>query len=118
MPTTRIEYTDNLKIEHKLKPFFEMLHPELVKMIKTDLATCRSLATAYSQYLVGDGSSHNAFLQLTIHILPGRSEALRQELGVFLLEKVKAHFHEALSSLNTQVRVYVQETDLLHYHGL
>lgn len=118
MPTLRFEYTDNLKLKDKLQPFFKLIHDELVSLIKTDLGTCRSLVTAYSDYRVGDGSSENAFIQVTIHILPGRSEELRKKLGAVLFEKINTYFQEEITQLKTQVRVYVQETDLAHYHGL
>ena len=118
MPTLRLEYTDNLKIQNKLQLFFKIIHAELVNLIKTDLDTCRSLVTAYSDYCVGNGSPENAFIQITIHILPGRSEELRKKLGAALFEKLNTYFHEEIARLKTQVRVYVQETDLAHYHGL
>ena len=46
MPTIHFEYTNNLNISKKVKPFLLSVHHLLVEMIKTDLPTCRSLITS------------------------------------------------------------------------
>ncbi len=118
MPTIHFEYTTNLKIVEKIKPFLLEVHHLLVEMIKTDLPTCRSLVAPYSDYVVGNGNDNNAFIQLTIKILPGRSEELKKQTGKALFDKIKKIFANEINRLNTEVRVYLQETDIEHYHGL
>jgi 5-carboxymethyl-2-hydroxymuconate isomerase len=118
MPTIHFEYTNNLKISEKIKPFLLEVHHLFVEMIKTDLPTCRSLVTPYADYVVGNGDSNNAFIQLTIKILPGRSDELKKQTGKALFDKIKATFSDEINRLNTEVRVYLQETDVEHYHGL
>ncbi len=118
MPTINFEYTDNLKITNELKSFLQEVHYLLVDTIKTDLPTCRSLISPYTDYVVGDGNAKNAFIQLTIKMLPGRSEDLKHSLGNTLLEKIQTTFAPEINRLNTQIRVYLQDTDIDHYYGL
>lgn len=118
MPTIHLEYTDNLKITNELKPFLQAVHYLLVEMIKTDLPTCRSLIKPYSDYVVGSGANENAFIQMTIKMLPGRSDELKHSLGNTLLEKIQSTFTSEINRLNTEIRVYIEDTDINHYYGL
>jgi len=118
MPTIHFEYTDNLKIADGLKPFLKEVHHLLVETIKTDLPTCRSLIARFDDYVVGDGNPDNAFIQLTIKMLPGRSNDIKHKLGNILLGKIQKTFEEEINRLTTQVRVYLQDTDIEHYYGL
>ncbi len=118
MPTIHFEYTDNLKISNELKPFLQDVHYLLVDMIKTDLPTCRSLIKPYSDYVVGNGDYQNAFIQMTIKMLPGRDDELKHSLGNALLEKIHSTFTSEINRLNTEIRVYIQDTNINHYYGL
>ena len=118
MPTIHFEYTDNLKIADWLKLFLQEVHSLLVQTIKTDLATCRSLIVCHNDYVVGDGNSNNAFIQLTIKMLPGRDDDIKHKLGNLIFEKIQKTFEKEISGLTTQVRVYLQDTDIAHYYGL
>ena len=118
MPTLHFRFTDNLKINDDIKPFLQEAHHLLVDTIKTDLPTCRSLISAYTDYVVGDGSAENAFIQLTIKMLPGRDDNLKHSLGNMLLEKIQITFASEINRLKTQIRVYLQETDIKYYYGL
>lgn len=118
MPTIHFEYTDNLKIADGLKPFLNEVHNLLVQIIKTDLPTCRSLIACFDDYVVGDGNPDNAFIQLTIKMLPGRSSDVKRKLGNMLFERIQTTFEKEITRLKTQVRVYLQDTDIEHYYGL
>ena len=118
MPTIYFEYTENLNISDKLSSFLVEVHHILVDIIKTDLPTCRSLITSYSDYVVGDGDPKNSFLQLTVKMLPGRTESVKQKLGNILFEKMQKTFEPEIDKLTTQIRVYLQETDINYYYGL
>ena len=118
MPVTLLEYTDNLAIGEKIKSFLLRAHESLVAIIKTDLTTCRSTITKHQDYVVGDGDAKNAFIQLSVRILPGRSEATKQELGNHLLKAIHGTFGDEITRLKTQVRVCLTEVDLNHYYGI
>lgn len=118
MPVVLFEYTDNLSISNKIKPFLLQAHKLLVAIIKTDLATCRSTITKHQDYVVGDGGAENAFIQLSVRMLPGRSETTKHELGKHLSEIIHETFGDEIKHLKTQVRVCLTEVDLNHYYGI
>lgn len=118
MPILNFEYTDNLKIDNKIKSFLLETHDILVREIKTDLRTCRSSISKISDYVIGDGNSNNAYIILRIKMLPGRSDEIKNRTGKILLEKIHHEFSHEIKKHNTQVRVYLTETDKKHYYGL
>ncbi len=118
MPILNFEYTDNLKIDEKTKLFLLEAHHILVQEIKTDLKTCRSSINKCMHYVIGDGKPNHAFIILRIQMLPGRSDEVKNRTGKILLEKIHHDFSEAIRKYNTQVRVYITETDKKYYYGL
>ena len=118
MPSIHFEYTNNLRISGKIKSLLKEIHHILVDVVKTDLQTCRSLITPYSDYVVGNGDDSNAFMQLSIKMLPGRSDEIKNKLGKILFSKLQHTFHDELENLNTEIRVYLQDVDIKHYYGL
>ncbi len=118
MPIINFEYTNNLKIDSKIKLFLLETHDILVQEIKTDLRTCRSSITKIYDYIIGDGDSNNAYIILRIQMLPGRTDDIKNHVGKILLEKIHNDFSEEIKKHDTQVRVYLTETDIKHYYGL
>lgn len=118
MPIIHFEYTDNLKIDSKIKSFVSDTHKILVQEIKTDLHTCRSSITKISDYVIGDGSSNNAYIILRIQMLPGRTDDIKNHTGKILLEKIHHDFSDEIKKHDTQVRVYLTEIEKKYYYGL
>lgn len=118
MPIINFEYTDNLKIDEKIKPFLLEMHDILVKEIKTDLRTCRSSISKILDYVIGDGDPKNAYIILRIKMLPGRTDEIKSKTGKIILEKIYRDFANEIKKQDTQVRVYLTETDKQHYYGL
>lgn len=118
MPILNFEYTDNLKIDSKIKSFVLEVHDILVQEIKTDLRTCRSAIAKISDYIIGDGNHNNAYIILRIQMLPGRTDEIKNKIGKILIEKIHHNFSDEIKNHDTQVRVYLTETDKQHYYGL
>lgn len=118
MPILNFEYTNNLKIDAKIKSFLLETHNILVREIKTDLQTCRSSISKISDYVIGDGNLNNACIILRIQMLPGRTDEIKNQVGKILLEKIYHDFSDEIKSHDTQVRVYLTDTDKKHYYGL
>ena len=118
MPTLHFEYTDNLKIADRVRPFLLEVHHLLVEIIKTDLGTCRSLVVPSTDFVIGSGNESAAFIQLTIKMLPGRSDEVKKKLGSALYKKIRQDFAPQVDQIKTQIRVYLQDTDIDHYYGL
>lgn len=118
MPIINFEYTDNLKIDSRIKSFLLETHDILAQEIKTDLRTCRSCISKISDYVIGDGDSGNAYIILRIQMLPGRTDDIKNHTGKILLEKIHVDFSDEIKAHDTQVRVYLTEIDKRYYYGL
>lgn len=118
MPIIDFEYTSNLKIDEKIKSFLIQTHDILVDEIKTDLRTCRSSISKIHDYVIGDGDAKNAYIILRIKMLPGRTDEIKNKTGKIVLEKIYHDFSDEIKKHDTQVRVYLTETDKQHYYGL
>lgn len=118
MPVVHLEYTNNLTIDAQVKPFLKEVHASLVEIIKTDLLTCRSTITCHQDYLIGDGDLHNAFIQLSVRMLPGRTKETKDRLGHHLLLRIKQVFEKEIVKYETQIRVYLTEVEKDYYYGL
>ncbi len=118
MPVIHFEYTNNLTIENKVNSFLREIHSTLVEIIKTDLLTCRSTITCHQNYLIGDGDPRNAFIQLSVRMLPGRSKETKDKLGHQLLTMIKHVFAKEIVKCETQIRVHLTEIERDYYYGL
>lgn len=118
MPIITIEYSSNLSIDKKIRPFLLETHQILVDEIKTDLRTCRSNIIKCENYVIGDGDPRNAFIVLSVRMLPGRTDEIKNRTGKILLQKIHKDFTDEIKKYDTQVRVYLTETDKSHYYGL
>lgn len=118
MPILNFEYSSNLNLDQKIKTFLLETHLILVDVIKTDLLTCRSSIDKRENYVIGDDNKKSAFIVLRIQMLPGRSDEQKDHLGNLLVKKIKDDFHEIIRKYDTQVRVYLTDTDMRYYYGL
>lgn len=118
MPVVNFEYTKNLAIDHQVNAFIQDMHHTLVDIIKTDLLTCRSTITRHQHYLIGDGDADNAFIQLSIRMLPGRTKETKDKLGAGLLAMINQVFAQEIAKHETQIRVYLTEVEKDYYYGL
>ena len=118
MPVVNFEYTSNLVINDHVRNFIKDTHHTLVEIIKTDLLTCRSTITCHQHYLIADGDARNAFIQLSIRMLPGRSKETKDKLGARLLAMINQVFAEEIAKHETQIRVYLTEVEKEYYYGL
>ena len=118
MPILNLEFTDNLKIDNKIRSFLLETHHILVQEIKTDLRTCKSSISKMVDYVIGDGNPDNAYIMLNIQMLPGRSDEIKNHTGKILLEKIHRDFSDEIKKHDTQVRVYLSEKNKKYYYGL
>jgi 5-carboxymethyl-2-hydroxymuconate isomerase len=118
MPIITFEYSSNLTIDKKIRTFLLETHQILVDEIKTDLRTCRSTILKCENYVIADDDPKNAFIVLSIRMLPGRTEETKNRLGEIVLQKIHRDFSETIAKFDTQIRVALTETDKNHYYGL
>lgn len=95
MPHLILEVSDNIIHEIDYKKLFNQLHHLLSERLPTQLSSCKSRMTSYQNYYIAEGDKTNAFIHLTIKILPGRDEETLSQLGqeVFqvLLDYINTH---------------------------
>jgi hypothetical protein len=51
-------------------------------------------------------------------MLPGRSDEIKNRAGQIILAEIQRNFHDEIAKYDTQVRVYLTETDSKYYYGL
>jgi 5-carboxymethyl-2-hydroxymuconate isomerase len=115
MPMTRLEFSGNVRQGWDPKAMLLTMHHEMVSLIKTDLCTCKSAIICHDEFVIGDSGEKNAFVFLTIDILPGRDQALKERLGKALLAQLKQTLLPLDAGMDIQYRVYVRETDSTLY---
>ena len=74
MPQLILEYSSNILEKDSFEALFKKCHELLVKVLPTELATCKSRAIECDTYYIGDGSPKNAFVYVIIEVMPGRSQ--------------------------------------------
>jgi 5-carboxymethyl-2-hydroxymuconate isomerase len=70
MPQITLEHSKNLKLNDTSKLLLG-IHQILAENLPTDIESCKSRIITHNNFLVGT-NPENAFLYLSIHILPGR----------------------------------------------
>lgn len=108
MPQILFECSDNL-IEKDLKSFLHQTHLILCEGLPTKMESCKSKVVRYKDYLVGDGQTDNAFINLAIGILPGRSDEIKKAVINTLQPVLNQAFSESKKRLNLQVTLSIYD---------
>lgn len=90
-----LEFSDNLGAEIAPAVLFETLHEALAASGVFPLAGLRSRAYPVSDYRVADGRPGAAFVNLTMKIGPGRSEAVQEEIATMVFDLLNEHLKRA-----------------------
>ena len=114
MPHLFLEYSNNI-IESDFADLFQRCHALLTDQLPTQLESCKSRALSHPIYYIGDGKPNNAFISMTIKIMPGRAPDLLQRIGNELMEIFRNHFSVSLTKLNCQITLEITKVDNLLY---
>lgn len=107
MPHITLECSQNI-LEQDIRSLLLEIHLFLVDKLPTQLEACSSRVIRHSEYTLGDGSSHNAFVHINIRILPGRSEALLIATAKAILEKATLFFNNSSNALQLKISVGIE----------
>jgi 5-carboxymethyl-2-hydroxymuconate isomerase len=117
MPHLILEYSENVIEDMEFSELFKECHELLVERLPTSLKSCKSRAYQCEDYYVGDGHADNAFVHLSIRIMPGRARELLQSVGETLLALLKKYFSESLKKLKLEMSIETIEGHEPYFKG-
>jgi 5-carboxymethyl-2-hydroxymuconate isomerase len=112
MPQLRLEYSANIIEKNNMASLFQECHSILEKMLPADINACKSRAIECSNYYVGNGHPENAFVHLSLAVLPGRKTETLKNTGEMIHGILKSHFSQSFKKLNLQITLEVRELGL------
>ncbi len=115
MPHLILEYSNNLIATDNFNQLFDELHGLLAEELPTQLSSCKSRCFAHPLFFIGDQSEHNAFVHLTIKILPGRTDSKKKKLGEIILNRLSVFFRSGTDKLNISLSVEILDLDTHYY---
>lgn len=115
MPHVILQFSKDVCDQRTAEIFFEKAHEFLVKALSTQLSSCKSRALEHSIARVGDGDPENAFIHLTLKVLPGRGPETLEKVSQGLLTLLTEHLKkEGMTHKKIGLSVEIQE--LSYYH--
>ena len=111
MPHILLEYSDNIDFQADSTALFQNIHQLLTKELPTKLSGCRSRCIAHKVFYIGDGSTQNAFVHLTIQFLRGRSDDKKRLIGSEILRLLSECFNKYKSEFDVQFSVEFLDLD-------
>lgn len=115
MPILNFEYSNNVQFDFDLKMLCQTIFPHIANLIDTKLENCKAKFTVFDHFYIGKGAKENGFLSLKIHILNGRSNTIKTQLGEYLINQLQKTCQTANKQLNLQISVEVLEIDRKFY---
>ncbi|MCX7090425.1 MAG: 5-carboxymethyl-2-hydroxymuconate Delta-isomerase [Legionellales bacterium] len=115
MPHIILEYSKNIDHGLNVNPFFDKLHQILEAELPTQLSSCKSRCVINDIFYVGNGHPNNAYVHLTIKILPGRSDKNKEQLGEITIKLMGDFFQKYNSRLNLQLSVEIIDLPQHYY---
>lgn len=111
MPQLMLEFSSNIKEKNNLQNLLRDCHSILETTLPTTLQSCKSRAVERDCYCVGDGKTENAFVHVTLKVMPGRSQEILQAVGESVINLLREYFRASLKELNLQITVEILELD-------
>ena len=115
MPHLRIEYSANLAAKPDWRALFADLHGLLQQLAGIATANCKSRASCAEHFLIGDGTTAEAFVHLDLQLLEGRSAELLGDIGQAALSCLEQHCQAADDAQPLQLTVHVGELVVARY---
>ncbi len=109
MPHLTLEYSANIIDKPDFKNLFRDCHTALSATLPTDISGCKSRAIAHQDYYLGNGEATNAFIHVTLKIMPGRSREILDKVTQELLAIIERNFEKSIRELNLQITIEVSD---------
>lgn len=115
MPHLFLEYTDNLRDTVEIPSLFLSIHQALVEVGDFRMSDFKSRALLHRNFLIGDGSSDQAFVNLDIRTFPGKSDLMKRAISEAALAALATRFPKTLATCDCDISVQISELDRQSY---
>lgn len=116
MPQIHLEYSFNCRPDKTFETLFKEVHQTLTSVGGIRIDNCKSRATCHQDFYIADGNPRHGFAHLSIRFVEGRTETIKNKIGIECLAHLKWFFKEQLQSLELQLTVEIQDIRLSDYH--
>ena len=97
MPHITVEHTAEISTQ-----MLDALHQSLAAQDTIALAAIKTRSIPVQNAIIGDGT-HTEFVHITVSLLTGRTEELRQKIGADLQAVALAHINPATTALSIEI---------------
>ncbi len=109
MPVIHLEYTDNLAPYVDIQTFIKEAHTDIAEQTKAALYNCKTRVTEHKDYVVGDGAPGSAFVLMTVNLIKGRTQEVKDALGAHLLTKLQSAFSAVPKEIYLQFGCHIAD---------
>ena len=115
MPQLTLEFSSNVIEKNNLNKLFQECHFLLEKLLPTNIDSCKSRAIEYLHYHIGNGEPNNAFVHITLKVMPGRSVDTLKIVGDDMMAILENYFSSSLKKLNLQMTLEIMELQQTYF---
>ena len=115
MPQLILEFSSNIVEKINMTNLFQECHSILEKMLPTDIDSCKSRLTECHNYYIGNGEPNNAFVHISLKIMPGRSFDTLKNVGDNMMAVLKRYFANSLKKLKLQITLEIMELEKTYF---
>lgn len=106
MPHIIVEYTETLSTSEDIPALLTALHNDLAARDTIDIHGIKTRATPIKFVVVGDAQEQDKMIHITLKLLPGRSDELRNIMSKGLADIARAKTHD------DRITITVETTEL------
>lgn len=117
MPHVILECSDNIIEQLHVSSLFAEIHLILEKQLPTQLSSCKSRCVVHNLFYLGDGDKANAFLHLTVKVLAGRTNEVKNQLGEHLLKLLGEHVQSYKNKSGLQLSIEILDLNEHYFKG-
>ena len=108
MPQITLEYSNNIIVKD-LKALVSELHQIIAEMLPAEISSCKTRIIEHSNYVIGSDTKNSAFIHLSIRILKGRTEEVKNFTAHAAANYLRKNFAELNEALDLQISVEIGE---------
>lgn len=115
MPQLTVEFSSNILEKKSLSNLLKNCHEIIAEHLPTKIESCKSRAHECQIYCVGDGQPDNAFVHVSLKVLPGRSDEQKTVVANKVMDKLKEYFADSLSKFKLQITLEIEDLQTTYF---